>query len=84
MGSLYQKPGGQSTEFKLALGALLSPIVAFPIGAYVLHKVNFWAGLGVMGGVTLSATGVGISYVLGRSRVKVAAEMAKPPARRMV
>jgi hypothetical protein len=82
--SLYQKPGGQSTEFKLALGALLSPIVAFPIGAYVLHKVNFWAGLGVMGGVTLIATGVAVSYVLGRSKVKVAAEQSKPPPRRVV
>ena len=83
MGSLYQKPGVESTEFKLALGALLSPVLAFPIGAYLLHKVNFWAGVCVMGGVTAIASAAVVAYVWGRSRVKAAAEANLPPPRRV-
>ena len=81
--SLFQKPGRQSTEYKLALGALLSPIVAFPVGVLLLHKVNFWAGLGVMGGVTLISASVGVAYVLGRSKVKAAVESATRVTRRV-
>lgn len=83
MGSLYQKPGVESTEFKMALSALLSPIVAFPVGVYLLLKVNFWAGIGVMGGVTLIASSAVAAYALGRSKVKAAAEAHLPPPRRV-
>jgi hypothetical protein len=82
MGGLYQKPGRDSTEFKCTVASLLGVALGVPAGAIVMARWHFWAGVGVMAAFTLVAVAFGISYPLGRSRVKAAAEAnLRPPSR---
>ena len=82
--SLYQKPGRDSTEFKYTMASLIAAGFVVPAGGVFVEKGHFWIGVGLMGASTLIATAFSISYTLGRSRVKAAAEMAKPPPSRVV
>ena len=82
--SLYQKPGRDSTEFKLTLGSLFAAGFVVPTGAVFVEKGHFWVGIGLMVVSALVAVAFAISYPLGRSRVKAAAEMSKPPSSRTV
>jgi hypothetical protein len=84
MGSLYQKPGSGSTEFKLTIASLVGVVLGVPAGAVVMTRWHFWAGAGLMAAFTLVAVAFGISYPLGRAKVKAAVEAHAPPPSRTV
>jgi hypothetical protein len=84
MEALYQKPGKRSTEFWLTIVSLAGVAVGAPAGAAVMVHWHFWAGAGLMAAFTLVAVAFGLSYPLGRSKVKAAAEANLPPPSRVV
>jgi len=84
MGALYQKPGSQSSEWKLVLASLVGVLVGVPFGGLVMAKWHFWAGAGLLVAFPVVATVWGAAYITSRGRVKSAAEQMKPPPSRVL
>jgi hypothetical protein len=82
MSGLYQKPGRDSTEYKLTVASLVGVALGVPTGAVLMTKVHFWAGAGLMAAFAAVAVAYGISYPLGRAKVKAATEAHAPAPNR--
>ena len=82
--SLYQKPGYASSEWRLTLGILAACLILLVVGAVIALKVDHQLGEVFIASGAVMASVTGAAYAHGRSKVKAAAESARPPPSRVV